>query len=184
MGLGCGLVMAPATDSIMGSLPPEHAGVGSAMNDTTRELGSALGVAVIGSVMSSFYGPRLLDRLPTAMPAGARDAASDSIGAAASVAEQAGSAGAVVLDTARDVFVYAMARASWVAAAVGVVGALIAWRWLPAHAVHDAHEVDWDGESLDELDASYGPLVPLTGERPARVLVDGDDFAAALDAVR
>ena len=43
---GRGLVMAPATDSIMGSLPPQHAGVGSAMNDTTREVGAALGVAV------------------------------------------------------------------------------------------------------------------------------------------
>ena len=50
LGVGMGLAMAPATDSIMGSLPREKAGVGSAMNDTTREIGGALGVAIIGSL--------------------------------------------------------------------------------------------------------------------------------------
>ena len=59
IGLGMGLAMAPATDSIMGSLPPEKAGVGSAMNDTTREIGGALGVAVMGSITSSVYGSRI-----------------------------------------------------------------------------------------------------------------------------
>ena len=55
MGAGMGLAGAPATESIMGSLPPERANIGSAVNDTTRELGGALGVAVIGSIMSSLY---------------------------------------------------------------------------------------------------------------------------------
>jgi Na+/melibiose symporter-like transporter len=158
LGVGCGLVMAPATDSIMGALPPEHAGVGSAMNDTTRELGAALGVAVIGSVMSSFYGPQVLDTLPSALPGPARDAAADSVGAAAAVASQVGGAGGVVLDAAREAFVYAMARASWVAAAVGLLGALIAWRWLPARAAHAAPDAEWDDEVLVELDAAHGPL--------------------------
>ena len=58
MGAGLGLVNAPATESIMGSLPPEKAGVGSAVNDTTRELGGTLGVAVVGSLFSSVYGLR------------------------------------------------------------------------------------------------------------------------------
>jgi EmrB/QacA subfamily drug resistance transporter len=53
MAAGMGLVMAPATESIMGSLPPAKAGVGSAMNDTTRQMGGALGVAIIGSVLAS-----------------------------------------------------------------------------------------------------------------------------------
>src|SRR5262249_16146909 len=53
MGGGLGLVTAPATDSIMGSLPREHAGVGSAVNDTTREFGGTLGVAVVGSAFAS-----------------------------------------------------------------------------------------------------------------------------------
>ena len=55
MGAGMGLAGAPATESIMGSLPPARANIGSAVNDTTRELGGALGVAVVGSIMSSLY---------------------------------------------------------------------------------------------------------------------------------
>ena len=55
LGVGMGFAMAPATDSIMGSLPPEKAGVGSAVNDTTREIGGALGVAILGSITASSY---------------------------------------------------------------------------------------------------------------------------------
>ncbi len=55
IGLGMGFAMAPATDSIMGSLPPERAGVGSAVNDTTREIGGALGVAILGTITTASY---------------------------------------------------------------------------------------------------------------------------------
>jgi MFS family permease len=55
MGTGMGLAGAPATESIMSSLPPARANIGSAVNDTTRELGGALGVAVVGSIMASLY---------------------------------------------------------------------------------------------------------------------------------
>ena len=86
-GLGLGLAMAPATDSIMGSLPAERAGVGSAVNDTTREVGSALGVAVIGSVAGSVYAGHVdarVDRL--GLPADVAAAVKDNVGAAAHVA--------------------------------------------------------------------------------------------------
>ena len=63
LAIGMGLVMAPATESIMGSLPRAKAGVGSAMNDTTRQVGGALGVAVVGSVMLSTYGGELRDAI-------------------------------------------------------------------------------------------------------------------------
>ena len=56
-----GMTMAPATESVMGSLPREKAGVGSAVNDTTRQVGGALGVAVIGSVVSSVYAGHVSD---------------------------------------------------------------------------------------------------------------------------
>ena len=55
MGAGMGLAMAPATEAIMGSLPPAKAGIGSAMNDVVREVGGTLGVAVLGSVLASAY---------------------------------------------------------------------------------------------------------------------------------
>ncbi len=61
MGLGIGLVSTPATESIMLVLPPSRAGIGSAVNDATRELGSTLGVAVVGSLFSSIFGARLID---------------------------------------------------------------------------------------------------------------------------
>ena len=72
MAAGMGLVMAPATDSIMGSLPLGKAGVGSAVNDTTRQVGGALGVAIIGSVMSSVYQDRVASRLGGYAPAAPR----------------------------------------------------------------------------------------------------------------
>jgi EmrB/QacA subfamily drug resistance transporter len=59
MSAGMGLVMAPATDSVMGSLPLFKAGVGSAVNDTTRQVGGALGVAIIGSVLATTYGDKI-----------------------------------------------------------------------------------------------------------------------------
>ena len=64
MAVGMGLTMAPATESIMGSLPREKAGVGSAVNDTTRQVGGALGVAIIGSIVSSAYASKIATSVP------------------------------------------------------------------------------------------------------------------------
>ena len=66
-GLGAGIAMPPATEMIMATLPPARAGVGSAVNDTVREFGGALGVAVIGSVAATSYATSMrgeLDRFP------------------------------------------------------------------------------------------------------------------------
>ena len=117
MGAGMGLAGAPATESIMGSLPPARANIGSAVNDTTRELGGALGVAIVGSIMSSLYA--------SGLPAGVPAAAGESLGAAV-----AGGGG--IADAAREAFVHAMSRASIVVAVVAALGAFIAWRYLPA----------------------------------------------------
>ena len=121
MGAGMGLAGAPATESITSSLPPERANIGSAVNDTTRELGGALGVAVVGSLMASIYAGRL--------PADASAAARDSLGAA--VAE-----GPVLAAAAREAFVHAMSRASLVVALVAAAGAVVAARHLPVAAGH------------------------------------------------
>ena len=81
LGVGMAHVMAPATDSIMGSLPRAKAGVGSAMNDTTRQVGGALGVAILGSVLSSRYGTRIAELLP-GLPPKVVEAASNNVGEA------------------------------------------------------------------------------------------------------
>jgi EmrB/QacA subfamily drug resistance transporter len=84
MGLGMGLVSTPATESIMLVLPPARAGVGSAVNDATRELGSTLGVAVVGSVFSSVFASRLADSAFAAT--GQAERASDSVPVAVAIA--------------------------------------------------------------------------------------------------
>ena len=115
MGAGMGLAGAPATESIMGSLPPERANIGSAVNDTTRELGGALGVAIVGQhhvvALRGRGSPSVRPRASRALPASG------------------------VADAAREAFVHAMSRASIVVALVAALGAFIAWRYLPAREV-------------------------------------------------
>ncbi len=82
MGLGMGLISTPATESILLVLPPARAGVGSAVNDATRELGGTLGVAVVGSVFSSVYAASLADGDFGRLPGAALARAQDSVGVA------------------------------------------------------------------------------------------------------
>ena len=89
-GSGVGLVSAPATEAIMGVVPKAKAGVGSAVNDATRLLGSTLGIAVIGSVYASIYRNDVADRLPSAIPPQLAQTAQDSAGGALNVATSLG----------------------------------------------------------------------------------------------
>src|SRR5262249_9415674 len=123
MGVGMGLAMTPATDSIMGSLPREKAGVGSAVNDTTREGRGATGVAILGSRLAASYHPTMDSSAAVhALPAPAAAAAHDSLGGAVQVASRAGAAGQSLLADASHAFVNAMSSTVLVAAAVAVVG--------------------------------------------------------------
>ncbi len=131
MGVGMGLAGTPATESIMSSVPPDRANVGSAVNDTTRELGGALGVAVVGSIVSSLYGSRLDGALPADVPAPVAAVARESVGAAV---QMTGGIGTHVADAARDAFVHAMSRGTTVVAVMAGLGALLAWRFLPSGA--------------------------------------------------
>jgi EmrB/QacA subfamily drug resistance transporter len=139
MAAGMALTMAPATESIMGSLPLAKAGVGSAVNDTTRQVGGALGVAVIGSVLASIYGARVGDFLAgKPVRSGTSSAIQESLGAALAYAGQitadAPEFAADLAVAAREAFVDAMHAGVLVAAAVTLVGAVMAAIWLPARA--------------------------------------------------
>ena len=90
-GSSVGLVSAPATEAIMGVVPKAKAGIGSAVNDATRLLGSALGVAVIGSVYVSLYNNRLTDKLPAALTPQDARTAHDSVGRALELANHTSS---------------------------------------------------------------------------------------------
>ncbi|MGC2240363.1 MAG: DHA2 family efflux MFS transporter permease subunit [Acidimicrobiia bacterium] len=131
LGAGMGTAMAPATDSIMGSLPLAKAGVGSAMNDTTRQIGGALGVAILGSVLASAYSSSMAPAVASLPPQAAAQA-SDSIGGAVRVAGQLGDAGPALLRAATSSFIDGMQTAVWVAAAVALIGAILTWLFLPA----------------------------------------------------
>ena len=136
LGAGLGLTTAPATESIMGSLSADKAGIGSAVNDTTRELGGTLGVAVIGSVFSSVYASSLSGgQVFSSLPQQAQDATADSVGAAAIVARQLdGPAATAYLSEVSDAFLAGLSVACLVVAAVATAGSLFALRVLPARA--------------------------------------------------
>lgn len=121
LGLGTGTAMAPATDSIMGSLPLAKAGVGSAMNDTTRLVGGALGVAVLGSLLSSAYRSAMAGAVQ-ALPPPAAGVAKDSVGGAVAVAQRVGGpAGEALAAAARTSFIDAMDRAVLIAAGIALL---------------------------------------------------------------
>lgn len=129
MGAGMGLVMAPASTVIMNALPQHQAGAGSAVNDTVREVGGALGVAVIGSLISAGYRAHL--HLPAVLPTAVAHTARSSIAAADIVAQRAGAAGPAVTAGAHSAFTTAMGHGFEVAAAVALLGAVLAWVRLP-----------------------------------------------------
>jgi EmrB/QacA subfamily drug resistance transporter len=131
MGAGMGLAMSPATEAIMGSLPPERAGIGSAMNDVVREVSGTLGVAVLGSLLASAYAGSM-DTTVAGLAPDAAAAASDSVGAAHAVAAQSGMAD--LAGAANQAFVDAMSTTASIAAGIAMAGALIAMAFLPARA--------------------------------------------------
>jgi len=162
LGVGMGFTSAPATEAIMGVVPKEKAGIGSAINDTTRELGGTLGVAVIGSVFASIYTARL--SLPHGLPSEATHAARESVGGAFIAAQRVadaglGSAAAQLRDAASHAFFDGFAVGCLVAAGVALAGAVIAGVLLPAHPVLDVTEAT---ESLEsDAEGELAPVAPV-----------------------
>ena len=139
MATGMSISMAPATASIMSSLPLRKAGVGSAWNDTTRELGGALGVAVLGSVMASQYTSELTGRLG-GVPAEIGRVAETSVGAAVQIStELPATLGDALSAAAKTAFMDAMGVALVVAAGVSLVAAAVVRRYLPGPIEVIAH---------------------------------------------
>ncbi len=136
MAMGLALTTGPATEAIMGALPPARVGAGSAVNDTTREVGGTLGVAVVGSVMASLYGSHLAHSLGAlGLPSSVVDASRESVIAGLTVSSHLpeqlrGPAAAAV----RDAFMSGLSAGSLVAAAATAVAAVGALILLPARA--------------------------------------------------
>lgn len=132
LAIGMATSMTPLTTLIMASVPLGKAGVGSAMNDTTRELGGALGVAILGSLVTTTYTSSLAPAL-AGLPDQARGAAESGIAGALGVAaEMGGSAGTAIEVAAKAAFVDGLGVASFSGALVVVAAAIGAWFLLPS----------------------------------------------------
>ncbi len=139
MGAGMGLVMAPASTTIMTTVPAHQAGAGSAVNDTIREVGGALGVAVIGSLSAAVYRSHLSSALATAhTPRLVTHLATGSIAAADRVAASVGGVrGSELASAAHSAFVTSMGTGMRVAAAVALAAAIGAVFALPRRPARD-----------------------------------------------
>jgi EmrB/QacA subfamily drug resistance transporter len=155
-GLGMGLTSAPATESIMGAVSRRMAGVGSAVNDSTRLIGGTLGVAVIGSVYASAYGSRLTATVPASVPGPVAGIAHQSVGAAYVAAGQLAAlghpaTGQALQHAATNAFLHGLTIGAIVAGAVAAAGALLAALFLPAQPAAA------DGEHETEIRADRAP---------------------------
>ena len=131
MSFGVSNTMAPSTDAVMGAVPLAKAGVGSAMNDTTRQVGGAFGVAILGSILNTLYSANMADQIVN-LPAQAAGPAQDSVGAAVSIGAQLGDPqGQALIDAARSSFVGGMHAAFLVAAGVALFAAIMVYRFMP-----------------------------------------------------
>lgn len=156
MSLGLSAITAPATAAVMESLTPAQVGAGAAVNNSTRELGGTLGVAVVGSAFASVYGPRLREAWSAfPVPPRALDAASDSVAAANAVANDPrvppGASSALVRG-ASESFVAGMHVGALTAGGVALAMALLALRFLPARA----NEAAFDDLAIAATDAEGG----------------------------
>ncbi|MFC6598152.1 MFS transporter [Kitasatospora paranensis] len=131
MGAGMAHVMPPVTVAIMGSLPREKAGAGSAINNTFRQVGGSLGVAVLGAVLSTVYRNGMSDQLAQ-LPPGLRDKAGESLEATLAIADRTHAQGLVA--PAQDAFVHAMHVVAGLSAGITVVGVVLALLLLPGKA--------------------------------------------------
>ncbi|HTY72037.1 MAG TPA: DHA2 family efflux MFS transporter permease subunit [Actinomycetes bacterium] len=134
LGVGFGLAMAPATTVVLESLPPQRAGAGSSVNSTVRQVGGALGVAVLGSVLSTVYRSQITSSL-SVLPAPVRRPAGESIGATQVVVTKLAALlpdrGLALLHAASDAFIHAMHVTAAISGGVMVVAVAVVLVFMP-----------------------------------------------------
>jgi EmrB/QacA subfamily drug resistance transporter len=163
LATGMGLAVSPATNSIMASVPISKAGIGSAMNDTTRQLGGAVGVAVLGTIMNNYYmqGISTLKTALPQLPAEVHEAISSSIQAAHIVANNPqvpAEARDLIISTSNQAFVTGMNSAMLIGALVMAGAAVLALVLLPAEAkrMQDEHEIRVEDANASAVPATSG----------------------------
>ena len=156
LSAGMAVVAAPATGSIISAVPLNRAGVASAVNDTTRELGGALGIAVFGSIANSAYRSNI-DLAGLEVTASTRVAAGESIGEAVDAASRSGGDAPAVIDRAAAAFTDAFNTTSWVAVAIAVVAAVIVARTFTRAKEQEAIET-FAFDAPDDVDLDVVPV--------------------------
>lgn len=137
MMLGMSLTMTPATNIMMSSVPRNRSGMGSAMNDTTRELGGAIGIAVLGSMLASVYEDKIASAT-SVLPQQLRSIAGDSLAGAVAVADKLGPAGTDLAFAAKEAWMGGLSSAMLISAGIVLLAALIVFIWLPNVKTIDA----------------------------------------------
>ncbi len=130
LATGIGLCTAPTTSAIMNAAPDDKQGVASAVNDTVREVGAALGIALAGSVLAAQYTDRLDDQL-AAFPPPVREAAGESLAEALAVSTRLGPAGPQLADISKAAFLHAMQSSIMVLAILVAIVAVVIGLWAP-----------------------------------------------------
>ncbi|PQE00235.1 MFS transporter [Mycobacterium sp. EPG1] len=161
---GIGLCTAPTTSAIMNAVPDEKQGVASAVNDATREVGAAVGIAVAGSIVAAVYQSALAPKLAD-FPAGVRDTATDSLAYALSIADQLGPLGARLTTLAEDAFMHATSQALLVLALVLIAGSVFAAVWSPGR----------DGQQWAVIRRRLSHRAPATAQPEHHRVDDGGD---------
>ncbi|GAA0898486.1 MFS transporter [Streptomyces asiaticus] len=154
-GAGMAHIMPPVTTGIMQALPRQKAGSGSALNNTFRQVGGALGVAVLGSVLSTAYRDRIGDTLAAVpgLPDSVQRSAGESVEATMGVAEKLGPKGQALVGPAQDAFVHAMHITALGSAGVAVLGALVVLAFLPGKEGSGPAPDDGRPQSREEASA-------------------------------
>ena len=162
LAVGVGLTMTPGTAAITGSLPVEEQGVASALNDTVRELGGAVGIALIGSVLSAGYQSSVSDAV-VGLPPQAAEVVKEGIGGAIALGSQLGPQGDAVVAAARNAFVDGLALSMWISMGLAIAAAVFAAVWTPSRAeefaARDAARLDDDLDLELELESAASPLI-------------------------
>jgi EmrB/QacA subfamily drug resistance transporter len=169
MAFGMGLAMSPTTDLLMSAVPREKAGMGSAMNDTTRELGGSLGVAIFGSLLASRYVTQLAPAL-SGLPGEAKEAAEGSLPGAMQVAGKLGPAGQSLLTAAKESWMSGFRFSQICGVVVLALAGLIAFKFLPDQAA--------DIEEIEDRDERVATEISGT-EASETVTVAGHDVEPA-----
>lgn len=149
--LGMSIAMAPATDQLMANVPRERAGMGSATNDVTREVGASLGVAVLGSVLGGTYAANLAGSLD-GLPAMAQDMAKESLAGGVQVAASVGQQMPSLMQSVLISWMDGLRFAHLAGAGLILLAALVAWVWLPRSGVVHSEAAQQESASNAEPD--------------------------------